>query len=77
MRQLKIFFFNLLFFLLDEGGENKIYQFLSFSVDFWKFWLRQEGLSFYKSQKEDKGADTDLMFQFCLPNFDFSPRGVP
>ena len=51
----------------DEGGENRIYQFLSFSVYFWKFWLRQGGLSFYGSQKGDEGADTDLMFQFCLP----------
>ena len=52
----------------DEGGENRIYQFLSFSVYFWKFWLRQGGLSFYGSQKGDEGADTDLMFQFCLPD---------
>ena len=52
----------------DEGGENKIHQFLGFSVYFWKFWLRQGGLSFYGSQKGDEGADTDLMFQFCLPN---------
>ena len=52
----------------DEGGENRIYQFLSFSVYFWKFWLRQGGLLFYGSQKGDEGADTDLMFQFCLPN---------
>ena len=51
--------------LPDEGGENKIYEFLSFSVYFWKFWLRQGGLSV---QKGDEGADTDLMFQFCLPN---------
>ena len=55
------------FSMPDEGGENKIYQFLSFSVYFWKFWLRQGGLSFYGSQKGDEGADTDLMFQFCLP----------
>ena len=27
----------------------------------------QEGLSFYGSQKGDEVADTDLMFQFCLP----------
>ena len=41
----------------DEGDGNKIYQFLS----------SQGGLSFYGSQKRDEGADTDLMFQFCLP----------
>ena len=67
MRQLKIFLSIYYFSLPDEGGENKIYQFLSFSVYFWKFWLRQGGLSFYGSQKGDEGADTDLMFQFCLP----------
>ena len=55
------------FSLPDEGGENKIYQFLGFSVYFWKFLLSQGGLSFYGSQKGDNGADTDLMFQFCLP----------
>ena len=55
------------FSLPDERGENKICQFLSFSVYFWKFWLRQGGLSFYGSRKGDEGADTDLMFQFCLP----------
>ena len=58
------------FSLPDEGGENKIYQFLSFSVYFWKFWLRQGGLSFYGFQKGDEGVDTDLMFQFCLPNME-------
>ena len=60
----------LLFYLCtlhDEGGENKICQFISFSVYFWKFWLRQGCLSFYGSHKGDEGADTDLMFQFCLP----------
>ena len=62
------FFLSIYYFSLpDEGGENKIYQFLGFSVYFWKFWLRQGGLSFYGSQKGDEGADTDLMFQFCLP----------
>ena len=55
------------FSLPDEGGENRIYQFPSFSLYFWKFWLRQGGLPFYGSQKGDEGADTDLMFQFCLP----------
>ena len=55
------------FSMSDEGGENRIYQFLRFSVYCWKFWLRQGGLSFYESQKGDKGADRDLMFQFCLP----------
>ena len=59
------------FSMPDEGGENRIYQFLSFSVYFWKFWLRQGGLSFYGSQKRDEGADTDLMFQFCLPYHSF------
>ena len=64
----KEIFFNLILLSLpDERGENKICQFLSFSVYFWKFWLRQGGLSFYGSRKGDKGADTDLMFQFCLP----------
>ena len=29
----------------------------------------QGGLSFYGSQKRDDGADTDLMLQFCLPNY--------
>ena len=56
------------FSLSDEGGENKICQFLNFSVYFWKFWLRQGGLSFYGFHKGYEGADTDLMFQFCLPN---------
>ena len=54
--------------LPDEGGDNKIYRFLIFfSFYFWKFWLRQGGLSFHGSDKGDKGADTDIMFQFCLP----------
>ena len=61
------FFLSIYYFSLpDEGGENRIYQCLRFSVYFWKFWLRQGGLSFYGSQKGDEGADT--MFQFCLPN---------
>ena len=55
------------FSLPHEGGENKINKFLNFSVYFWKFWLRQGGLLFYGSQKGDKGTDTDLMLQFCLP----------
>ena len=64
----KNFLINLLFlYMPDEGGENKIYQFLNFSDYFWKFWLRQRGLSFYGSQKGNEGADSDLMFQFCLP----------
>ena len=54
--------------LPDERGENKISQFLSFSVYFWKFWMRQGCLSFYGSHKGEEGADADLMFQFCLPN---------
>ena len=28
---------------------------------------QQGSLSFYGSQRGDEGADTDLMFQFCLP----------
>ena len=60
----------------DEGGENRIYQFLSFSVYFWKFWLRQGGLSFYESQKGNEGADTDLMFQFCLPSLSFNASSL-
>ena len=57
------------FSLPDEGGENKIYQFLSFSVYFWKLWLRQGGISFYGSQRGgEEGADTHLIIQFCLPN---------
>ena len=55
------------FSLPGEGGENNIYQFHSFSVCFWKFWLRQGGLSFYGFHQGDGWADTDLMFQFCLP----------
>ena len=55
------------FSLPDEGGGNKIYQFLSFSVYFWKFLLKQGGLSIYGSQKRDEGADIDLMYQFCWP----------
>ena len=43
-------------------------RFIRFLVYIWKFWLRQWGLSFYGSHKEDEGADTDLMFQSCLPN---------
>ena len=55
------------FLLHDEGGENKIYQFLGFSFYFWKFWLRLGGLSSYGTQKGDEGADTDLIFQIaCL-----------
>ena len=52
----------LIFFSLqDEGGEKKICQFHSISVDFWNFdW----GRDVYHG---DEGADTDLMFQFCLP----------
>ena len=53
------------FSLPDEGGETKIYQFLSFSV---YFWLRQGGLSLYGSHKGGESAYTDLMFQFCLPS---------
>ena len=56
------------FSLPDEEDENKIYQFLSFSVYYWKFWLGQGGLSVYGSHKGDEKADTDLMFQFFLPN---------
>ena len=55
------------FSLPDEVGENIIYQFLSFSVYSLEFWLSQGGISFYGSQKRDEGADTVLMFQFCLP----------
>ena len=51
--------------LPDEGGENKICQLLSFSVYFWKCWLRQRGLSFYEPHKGDTGADTELMIQVC------------
>ena len=66
------FFLSIYYFSLpDEGGENKIYQFLGFLVHFWKFGLRQGGLSFYGSCKGHEGADTDLMFQFCLPNWLF------
>ena len=43
-------------------------RFISFSVYFRKFGLRQGGLSFHGSHKGDEGAETDLMFQFCLPN---------
>ena len=57
MRQLKRNFINLLFlFAWWGGGENKIYQFVSFSVYFWKFWLRQGGLSFYESQNGGRGS---------------------
>ena len=59
---------NYYFSLPDEGGVSKICQYLSFLVYFWKFWLRQGCLSFYGSYNWDKGADTDLMFQFCWPN---------
>ena len=38
-------FFLIFFSLPDVGGEKKICQFLSISVDFWKFWLRQGRLS--------------------------------
>ena len=55
------------FSLPDEVGENIIYQFLSFSVYSLEFWLSQGGVSFYGYQKRDEGADTVLMFQFCLP----------
>ena len=56
----------------DEGGENKICQFLSFSVYFLKLWLRQGGLSFYGSHKGDEGADTNLFFSFvCLMDTGF------
>ena len=51
-RILLIYYFS----MPDEGGENRIYQFLSL---------------FLKILKGDKGADTDLMFQFCLPNSRF------
>ena len=50
----------------DEGGENKICQFLSFYVYFWTFW--RVGLSFYWTHKGDEGADTDPMFHFSVPN---------
>ena len=53
---LSIYYFS----LPDEGDDNNIYQFLSFSVYFGKFWVRQGGLSFYGSHERDKGADTDL-----------------
>mgnify|MGYP001803348998 CR=1 FL=1 len=39
----------------------------SFSVYFQKFWRRPGGISFYRSHKGNEGADTDLVFQFCLP----------
>ena len=47
-------------------------RFISFSVfqfTFENFDLSQGGLSFYESEKRDKGVDTGLMFQFWLPNF--------
>ena len=43
-------------------------RFICFSVCFWKLWVRQGCISFYGSHKGGEGADTDLMFQFCLPN---------
>ena len=46
-------------------------QFLGLSVYSWKFWLRQGGLSFYGFHKWNEGADTELMFQFCLPYIHF------
>ena len=42
-------------------------RFICFSDYFWKLWLRQGCISFYGSHKGDEEADTDLMFQFCLP----------
>ena len=50
--------------LPDEGGENKICQYLSL---FLKILTGAGSVSFYGSLKGDEGADTDLMIQFCLP----------
>ena len=44
------------FYFPDEGGENKIYHFLSFSVCNWKFGLRQGSLSFYGPNKGGWGS---------------------
>ena len=46
----------------------RIVSFPVFQLVFENLLLRRGGLSFNGSQKGNKGADTDLMFQFCLPN---------
>ena len=47
-----------IFSLPDGGGENMIYQFLSFSVCIKTFLTERQGvLSLYGSYKGDKGAD--------------------
>ena len=33
-----------------------------------KFQVRREGISLYSLRKSDEGADTDLMYDFCLPH---------
>ena len=61
---LKELFINLLLFFCLMREVKKRY--ICFWVYFWKFWLRQGGISCYGSYQGDEGADTDPMFQFCL-----------
>mgnify|MGYP001794376374 CR=1 FL=1 len=58
--EIKIFLSIYYFPLPDEGGENKIGQFLNFSVYFTKFCLRQGGLSFYRSHKGERRELTQV-----------------
>ena len=34
-----------------------------------KFHVRHEGFSFYGPRKSEEGADTDLIYNFCWPNY--------
>ena len=48
--------------IIDMTGREVFYSFLS------KFPVRHEGFSFHCFRKSDEGGDTDLMYDFCLPN---------
>ena len=37
-----------------------------------KYHVMQEGFSFYGLRKSDKGAGTDLVYDFCLPHSEFN-----
>ena len=50
------------FIVIDMSGREVFYSLLS------KFPVRHEGFSFHCFRKSDEGGDTDLMYDFCLPN---------
>ena len=55
-------------FVPIEGGKCKTYQSLNFSVHFWKFWLRQGGLPFYRASqgKHGRGDRSKDLLTSCI-----------